>query len=122
MPDAKESHCSQSGECRFITHIRELIEVREVASANALRLQAREYERRLEDLNHNHKRMQEAGQRTVSIEVYDVNRRNDEGRLYALEKQLTAEVARRSGRSEILAGLAVVMSLTLPLILKFFVP
>ena len=122
MPDAKESHCSLSGECRFVTHIRELIEVRAAANANALRLQAKEYERRLDDLNHAHKRADEQVKRTVSVEVYDVNRRNDEGRLYALEKQLTAEVARRGGRSEILAGLAVVLSLVLPLILKFFVP
>jgi hypothetical protein len=45
------------------------------SSDRALEMQAREYERRLGELNHAHARALEAQNTTVTREVYDINKR-----------------------------------------------
>lgn len=52
---------------------KELVETRFDYVNKALELQAREYERRLEDLNHAHARAQEALNTFVSIDKYESN-------------------------------------------------
>ena len=52
-----------------IAHLRELVDVREKALNTALELQAREYERRLAELNHYHARAIDAANKSVLREV-----------------------------------------------------
>lgn len=54
-----------------IAMLKELIETRLEGMDKALALQAREYERRLETLNHAHRQAEEALARTVQQDVFD---------------------------------------------------
>ena len=55
----------------FVLHERELREQQAKALERALELQAKEYDRRLEDLNHAHARALSAEAHTVQQAVYD---------------------------------------------------
>lgn len=62
---------------REITHLRELLTERD----KALQLQAAEYERRLDGLNHEHERSARQWSQAVSIERYEADERHRKTRL-----------------------------------------
>jgi hypothetical protein len=114
---------------RGIRHLRELIEAEQRAQKEALALQAKEYERRLDELNHAHARALQAAQMSVSRELYESDKRIGDERREAISKEIETirrevgvDLARRAGRAEMLSVLAVILSLLSPLIIKVFFP
>lgn len=59
-----------------ITHQKEMLDLQTKLTERALQLQAEEYERRLDHLNNEHKRAEEARSRTVSMDTYVSDQRN----------------------------------------------
>jgi hypothetical protein len=64
--------------------------------AKALELQAREYERRLEDLNHAHAEAQRVLGTYVAISVYE----KDQAAFRELKERVSVELADRTGKSK----------------------
>jgi hypothetical protein len=96
-----------------ITTLKEHFETLLSARDHALEIQAREYERRLEDLNHAHQEAQRVLFTYVTRDVYEKDREN----FQKLENLVNVELADRSGRSkgvitlfQILSGTAIVIS------------
>lgn len=100
---------------RLRTVDRERFEEYKNTAAHALKLQAVEYERRLDVLNHAHAESQRVLHTYVSQSVYD----KDIERLTKLEKTVDVALAERTGMSKgviqlftILSGVAFVISVT----------
>ena len=114
---------------REVNHLRELVDVKERALSAALALQAREYERRLNELNHAHARAVDVANKSVSREVYDADQRayfaRQDSALKEIElirREVSVDLAKRTGRTEMVAIFAVVLSLLAPLALRIFFP
>lgn len=69
-----------------IPTLKALLEQRMDASDKALELQAQEYERRLDILNHDHENTKQVQLTYVSIAVYDAEKREWDNRVRNLEK------------------------------------
>jgi len=72
------------------------------ASDRALVVQAREYERRLENLNDSHKRAEEARARTVPRETYDVF----VGQMETFRLEVKQALARSAGAASVLVAVS----------------
>ena len=114
---------------REIRHLRELVDTRETALKTALELQAREYERRLDGLNHAHTRALDAAQKSVSRELYDSDQKAcriyNEGvakDIEILRREVSVDLAKRAGRAEMVAVFAFIFSLLAPLVTRVLFP
>jgi hypothetical protein len=65
-----------------------LFEAQLCASDRALKLAAEEYRRRLDELNHAHKRALEEREKTVSRELFDTVSAEDRTRLTGMQKEI----------------------------------
>ena len=74
-----------------IKHEREMREELGRLLERALVLQAKEYERRLDALNHEYERILAAEARSVSSERYDANRKADRELMAAMNLRLNAQ-------------------------------
>ena len=101
--------------------------MKEQALRIALELQAKEYARRLELLNHENARVLEASSKSVHRDVYNADYRGLNSRLDNLTKdietirrEISVDLAKRTGRVEMLSVIAMVFSLLSPLVIRFF--
>ena len=92
----------------LLAHERELRERSEDAAHHALELQAREYERRLEDLNHAHTQTQSILSHTVSREMFE-NYVTNMAEWRDVISQQAAEQRGATSRQMYLIGLAVTL-------------
>jgi hypothetical protein len=86
--------CSRALLEQKLAHERELTDAKFAHRDEALRLQAIEYSRRLEDLNHAHARALEAQAHTVSSELYESHREDIAARFKLLSDQMAAQDSR----------------------------
>ena len=97
----------------LVEHERELREAAGAATDRALDLQAREYERRLDLLNHSHTRLDKIMQQTVPRETFDLYCRHTaewrEGVNRQLDEQRGASVRQSWLIGTIVAALAIAL-------------
>ena len=72
--------------------LREITNIRLEAVAKALEIQAAEYLRRLDDLNHENERVETAQNKSVSRDIYDAGHRDHDNKMNAITKELHLKV------------------------------
>ena len=97
-----ESHEQHSFNVVLLEHRLTLLEAAVEASDRALLVQAREYERRLADLNHAHELAKEAAALTVPRETFD----RFVFQIDAWKEEVTIALARSAGAASVLVAVA----------------
>lgn len=98
-----------------IRWLKTLIDERDRSTQIALNLQAKEYERRLETLNHENARILEAQSKSVSLEKYELEIERLQQDLVTLQKKDSTDIGRKEGATAtwayVLAGIAIIISI-----------
>lgn len=81
-----------------IEHLEEKFDLQIQNRDDNLESQAREYERRLKELNHEAERLKEAALLSVSREKYDADREADRAQMDVIKAQVIEEAAKHAGR------------------------
>ena len=114
---------------RFFDHqvasLRNEWRIQEGANKIALELQEKEYARRLDALNHESARIQQAAARSVSAELYQADKNALCTRMDVLEKRLienkdvvTANINQQAGYAAAWGKFAIMVAIALPLLMQ----
>jgi len=114
---------------RFFDHqvasLRNEWRIQEGANKTALELQEKEYARRLDALNHESSRIQQAAARSVSAELYQADKNALCTRMDVLEKRLienkdvvTANINQQAGYAAAWGKFAIMVAIALPLLMQ----
>lgn len=101
-----------------LEHFKELHAEKMAGMQKALELQAREYERRLEGLNHEAARILESQQKSISVEKFDGAVGQVNTRIDSIQKSFDEKYAELSKRVYIITGMLVTVEILMKLFFK----